>query len=314
VTAIFNPDRYRTRYSHYRAFAEHMLDSGVVLHTVELAYGDRAFEVTEPGNALHVQLRTRDDMWYKENLQNIAVVRMLPECKYLAFIDADIVMTRRDWAYEAVHLMQRYPVVQLFSSMSGLAADFSHDTVIPSYMAAWRSGARPVAGASGWLGATGGAWAMTREAYDTLGGLLDTEIVGSADWHMVFGLLQIEDPSVHHGWMTPEHCATISHWAAGARALNARVGCVANHAVHYYHGPYNQRGYDTRGAILTRHKFDPATDLVRNAQGLLQFAGNKPQMQNEIIAYLEARADDVVPPAPPRPPVPPPPPADPPKY
>jgi len=38
--------------------------------------------------------------------------------------------------------------------------------------------------------------------------------------------------------------------------------------------------------------------LVRDSQGLWQFAGNKPEMENEIIAYMEGRCDDVAPPAP----------------
>jgi hypothetical protein len=72
-----------------------MKASGVVLHTVELAFGERAFEVTSPGDPLQIQLRTNQDMWYKENLQNIAVRRSAPECQYFAFIDADFHMTGR---------------------------------------------------------------------------------------------------------------------------------------------------------------------------------------------------------------------------
>ena len=37
---------------------------------------------------------------------------------------------------------------------------------------------------------------------------------------------------------------------------------------------------------------------MRDPQGLWQFTGNKPEMENEIIAYLEGRGDDVIPAAP----------------
>lgn len=311
ITALFNPDRFRTRYAHYRAFAEHMKASGVVLHTVELAFGERAFEVTLPGDPLQIQLRTNQDMWYKENLQNVAVRRSDPECKYFAFIDADFHMTRPDWAYEALHLMQRYPVLQLFSTYSTLQGNFRHENTMPSFMGAFRSGKKLDPDGNGWLGATGGAWGMTRDAYNTLGGLLDSEPVGSADWHMIFALIGMEDPYVRKKMVSTGYCLTLQQWAARAKLLNGRIGCLDNHAIHYYHGPVAQRGYSTRWQILTKFEFDPITDLVRDSQGLWQFAGNKPEMENEIIAYMEGRGDDITPP--PAPPAPAPP-ADKPKY
>jgi hypothetical protein len=299
IAAIFNPDRFRSRYVHYRCFAESMQSAGVTLHTVELAYGSRAFEVTEAGNPLHVQLRTSQDMWYKENLQNIGARSCPPEARYFAFIDADMAMTRPDWVYESLHLMQRYPVVQLFSTYSTLGPAFKHENTMPSFMGAWHAGKRPAADGTGWLGATGGAWSMTRSAFQTLGGLLDSEPVGSADWHMIFALLGLEDPYVRKQMVSPGYCAALQEWAKRAALLNGRIGVMDNHAIHYYHGPVNQRGYGTRWQILTKYKFDPTTDLVKDPQGLWQFTGNKPQMENEIIAYLEGRGDDVIPPTPP---------------
>src|SRR5260370_1321719 len=38
-------------------------------------------------------------------------------------------------------------------------------------------------------GATGGAWAWRRHAFNTVGGMLDTCILGSGDWHMAFALI-----------------------------------------------------------------------------------------------------------------------------
>jgi hypothetical protein len=52
----------------------------------------------------------------------------------------------------------------------------------------WQPGLVPAKGAGWTVGATGGAWAFRRPAFDAVGGLLDTCILGSADWHMAFGL------------------------------------------------------------------------------------------------------------------------------
>jgi len=295
ITTIFNPDMYRTRYAHYEAFAEHMKASGVILHTVELALGSRAFQVTSASNPLHIQLRTRDDMWYKENLQNIAWLRLPPDVKYVFMIDADFHMTRVDWVYAALHLLQRYPVIQLYSSYSTLRADFRHQAVMSSFMGEWTNGVRPEPSGTGWLGATGGAWGYTVEALKTLNGMLETEIVGSADWYMVYALLGVKNPR-SEAMSTPGCLKALQKWSAGAAKLNGRIGCLGNHAVHYFHGPYSQRGYETRWQILVKNQFDPDTDLIRDAQGLLHFAGNKPEMENEIISYFESRGDDIVPP------------------
>ena len=290
VTAVFNLDRSRARYAHYHAFSDHMEASGAVLHTIELALGDRAFEVTDPSNPLHIQIRTNQEMWFKENLLNIAARRF--DSKYLGFADADFHFTRPDWAYETLHQLQRYPAVQMFESYTTLDADFRRENTMPSYMAAWRQGKRPTADGTGWLGATGGAWAFRRDAFEAIGGLLETEIVGSADWHMMFAVLGIEDPYVKKDMVSAGYRTALTAWAEKAKMLQGRIGCVNNHAIHYWHGPINKRGYETRWQILTKYSFDPETDLTRTPQGLLQFTGNKPEMENEIIAYLEGRGEN----------------------
>ena len=76
VTAISNPCRYASRYRLYRAFEKHMADSGAILTTVECAFRDRPFEITEPDNRFHIQVRTNDDLWHKENLLNLGISRL----------------------------------------------------------------------------------------------------------------------------------------------------------------------------------------------------------------------------------------------
>ena len=58
VTCLTNPVRYQSRYRLYRDFAKHIEDRGVPLYTVECAFGDRPFEITDAGNPRHLQLRS----------------------------------------------------------------------------------------------------------------------------------------------------------------------------------------------------------------------------------------------------------------
>ena len=96
----------------------------VRLHFGELAYGDRPFEVTDPlANPDDVQLRTRHELFHKEDIGNRVVQTFPAGWKYGALIDADFHFTRHDWALETVHQLQHYEWVQCFSSYADLSGD-----------------------------------------------------------------------------------------------------------------------------------------------------------------------------------------------
>src|SRR5229473_1294403 len=97
ITAISNPCRYRTRYDLYRRFAKYVAESGARLTTVEAAFGERDFAITEPGRPDHVQLRTSHEIWHKENLINIGITRLPADWEYVAWVDADVAFARPDW-------------------------------------------------------------------------------------------------------------------------------------------------------------------------------------------------------------------------
>jgi hypothetical protein len=45
--------------------------------------------------------------------------------------------------------------------------------------------------------------------------------------------------------------------------------------------------------MFLEHGFDPVTDLKRNTNGVLEFAGNKPALERAFDRYLRAREEDV---------------------
>ena len=123
VGVYSNPFRWRARRQNFNDFARHMLHTpNVKLYRVELAYGERPFEVTEPGDPLQIQLRTDCEMFHKENLINIGVQRFEPGWKYGAYSDGDFHFTRHDWALEAIHMLQHHEFVQLFSNYADLTS------------------------------------------------------------------------------------------------------------------------------------------------------------------------------------------------
>jgi hypothetical protein len=61
---------------------------------------------------------------------------------------------------------------------------------------------------------------------------------------------------------------------------------------HLWHGALANRQYSSREQILIRNHYDPATDIVRDGQGLIGFAGNKPPLVADIEAYFRTRDED----------------------
>lgn len=294
VTSVFNPNRYQSRYRLYYGFEKHCLDSGAIPYTVEAALRDRHHEVTHHSNPCHIQLRTESELWFKENLQNVGTAHLPDDWEYVAYVDADFLFTRPDWATETVHMLQHYDAVQMFTqvtyetydhkthgTLNGFAYTHLNQLTIPRHY--------------GHKGAVGGAWAFRRSALEKLGGLLDVCILGSADWHMAFAMALRDDvhPDMNLG-QAPGYVAAIKRWAEQAKLLRGNIGYVEGHAIHHWHGPMSARGYSWRASILTENHFDPLTDLKYDWQGVLQLNKNKPKMRDEIRAYFKQRNEDSI--------------------
>lgn len=313
IAAVYvNPFRWESRrklFDNFRRHFERM--PNVVLHIGELAYGDRPFEVTVADNPHHVQLRTSCEMWHKENVLNRVVQSFPAGWQYGGYWDGDMLPNRYDWALEAIHLLQHHPWIQLFSSYSAMSANhrplsirsgFAYNYVnrLGSFAAADKH-----QGDDGYLvdissrsappypGAPGGAWGFTRESFSAVGGLLDTCILGSGDWHMAFGLIGEKDNHLEMRRAAPSYVDSILRWQERAfAATRGNIGYIDCFATHGFHGSYATRGYGTRPGILIKHAFDPMQDIRRDWQGVYSWAGNKPRFESDVRRYFTSRAED----------------------
>lgn len=136
ITTVFNPLRFRNRYWNYFSFQNMVEKSGAILYTAEIAFGDRHFEITDPSNPRHLQLRARDnqEIWLKENSLNLLINRLPPDAKYIAWLDSDISFARTDWAQETLHELQRYDFLQLFSHAQDIGPNYEPLTVTPGFI------------------------------------------------------------------------------------------------------------------------------------------------------------------------------------
>lgn len=293
VTAISNPVRYKSRYRLYNEFEKHMLDSGVKLWTIEMAFGDRPFEVTRAGNPQHFQVRGWTELWSKENLLNLAIARLPADAEYLAWIDADVSFTRKDWAEETVHQLQHHHVVQLFSHAQDLGP--KHEPVGAPHIGFCYAHLHGLPHKKFYVDHHPGyAWAARRESLDHLGGLIDYAILGAADRHMAFGLTGKMDksiePRINHNYrkmlMDWQQRATDFIWQD--------IGYVPGTLNHYWHGSKQNRFYHSRWRVLIENDFDPTKDIKRDVQGLWQLDERRIKLRDDIRRYFRARNEDSI--------------------
>ena len=316
ASAYSNPFRWRTRRELFNDFRQHMKQQpNVELYVGELAYGDRPFEVTgEHSN--DAQFRTTSELFHKENILNETVKTFPFDWKYGAVVDGDFTFTRHDWALEAIHQLQHYDFVQLFSTYTDLSSK-GYGGNVPGRVAksfaqtyidnghrlppAWVD---PTGfdssygyGCGGWQspGATGGAWAFRRSAFDTVGGLMDQAILGHGDWFMAFGLVSAPlavQGNVAERRYHPHYVAMIAGWQNRGALLKKNIGVVDQFALHHFHGSKSNRGYESRDEVLVKYQFDPVADIRRNYQGIYELTGNKPGLRDAIRRYFIARQED----------------------
>ncbi|PPQ39535.1 hypothetical protein [Rhodopila globiformis] len=299
VTPIINPSRYRSRYALYRDFAQYITDAGAVLYTVEAAFGDRDFEITDADDPRHIRVRTSHEMWHKENLINIGVARLPADWKYLAWVDADVRFARPDIVEETIHQLQHFSVVQMFAQATDLGPRHEPIGAFDGFVAQWmRCGARvPTAMRPYGVWHPGYAWACRRDAWDQLGGLIDFGIVGSADTYMARGLIGDMESCLTADIVRecPTYAAWCLEWQNRAETyIRRNIGYVDGLLLHYFHGSKARRGYERRSDILSQNRFDPTTDLRRDWQGVWQLTDRKIPLRDQLRAYFRSRDEDNV--------------------
>ncbi len=277
-----------------------MAASGAVLVTVEAAFGDHGFEVTDSFNPMHLQLRTSSVLWHKERIINLGIahlLRLVPDAQYIAWIDADVTFSNPDWAAQAVHQLMHHAVIQPYSEAISLDAKEQYLWNCPSSFRSFIDGrgyhqTPPLPASYIYKGHPGLAWAATRSALDSLGGLYDTCVAGSGDTVMsncLKGQWDVYLPAPPSAGMA----ASMERWGARCdRSIHANVGYANGSLLHHWHGRSEARGYEKRWSILSYHQFDPVHDLVIDSQGMYAWAGNKPRLEDDIRLSLTSRNED----------------------
>lgn len=304
ITMVSNPIRFSSRYRLYNEFREKIERAGLTLWTVEVAYGDRPFVLTQADDIHDLQLRTKDELWLKERALNLLVRRLSivrPDWKYVAWLDADIEFPNwngeKAWWKETVQQLQHYKVVQLFQQAidQGPQGQFikKHDGFAYRYLQGHSFANDYYAN-----GHPGFAWAIRREAYEATGGFIDWGILGSGDRHMCTAWVNQAEHSLNHK-CSPAYWRKLLDWQALAeRNVRRSMGFVPGMILHHWHGKKVDRQYGSRWQILVDTQYDPDKDIIADAQGLWKLVDHGDVrsivLRDKLMKYHRARNEDSI--------------------
>lgn len=294
IIVISNPCEYARRYILAKEFIARMEmeETNVRLFVVELCYKGQQFRVTNKNNSNHLQLRTDFlPIWHKESMINVGVQKLLPKTwKAFAWIDADISFENNDWAMDTLKILNgTSDIVQLWSHCCDLDKNELSMQVFNSFCYQYTKGKKYCGtGINYWH--PGFAWAMTRRAYEKMGGLYDLGILGSSDNIMALSFIQNGLKGVNEE-SEDGYKKTIQQFQE--KVKNLRLGYVPGVCRHYFHGSKANRKYKERWQILVSHKYNPEIHIKKNNDGLIIPSDSCPQeLLDDILQYFSERNED----------------------
>jgi hypothetical protein len=284
ITSFFNPAGYRRRLLNYRRFRAALQ---VPLAAVELSFTG-SWELEEHDADILIRVTDGDVMWQKERLLNQVITQLPPECEYVAWIDADVLMQDPDWPQQAVHALESMPLVQLFSR----ARDLEHDGAVPqasvpSVAALVLQGDTRVGSAKHGL-----AWGAKRSLLDRYG-LYDSCVIGSGDNALMRAAYGMSELAIKNLQMSQSQRDHYLQWATGFyEEVQGQVGALPGEIHHLWHGSFDDRRYKLRHGDLALHDFDPVADICIGSDGAWRWASEKPELHTLLGDYFQSRNDD----------------------
>lgn len=333
VVPYFNPWRYKSREKHTQRAIKHFVDAGAVVILVEVAFNRREFTWADSGlhgtaancnihgenrfQHQYIGLRSKDELWLKENAINVAVSRLPHDWQQVCWLDSDVHFLRPNWVGECIHKLQHYSFLQMFSHARDVGPNYE---MLPEeyphangsgFVHAWKQGTLNQTIKDDILAIKkdirqlrkdfaklerdlhdypypprvwpGLAWACTRAAWDSVGGLMDFAIWGGGDWHMAHALIEKTEGMMRND-LHRNYRKLVDQWYHRCRThIRRNVGVMEGSIIHHWHGKKEGRGYNTKHALLARVGFDPPRHLKKDFQGLYQLHDDR------STAYVKMR-------------------------
>ena len=307
VAAVFGVSVSPRQLENLEIFGRSVRRQGLPLVVAELAFGDAPHRVPDTVADRVLRFRSPDVLWHKERLLNLAVRALPPSCRFVAWLDADVVFENDEWVAATRDQLSTHTVVQPFETAwwlgeddaapSGLREDGLGRRMDSMAAALPRAPDRRRALADYALhGHTGFAWAAHR-AFVERHGLYDRAIIGGGDLILAHAFAADEDflrgRNYYARDLAPKERAAIGSWGREvARETRGRIGRVAGGVRHLFHGDTAARRYLERMRILRDADFDPDRDIAAGDDGAWRWASDKPDLHRRVREYFASRTPD----------------------
>jgi hypothetical protein len=293
IIVVSNPCLYSRRYILLKEFVKRIEEeeTDVNLYIVEMIYNEQKFMVTDKNNKNHLQLKTNIPIWHKENMVNLGVKYLLPkDYKAFAWIDADIEFDNNTWAMDTLKILNgSRDVVQLFSHCVDMSNVNTNLNLFNGFGYSYTKMKKYTTTSSDYWH-PGYAWAITRKAYEKIGGLYDKGILGSGDNIMALAFINkcILLNNINY---SKDYNNSMLEYQKKAHTL--RLGYTPGVIRHYYHGTKQNRKYTERWKILMKYNYSPIKDLIYTDIGILapsiSFSN---EFKIDILNYFKERKED----------------------
>jgi hypothetical protein len=293
IVVISNPCLYATRYKLLKEFVKRISEEEdfVRLFIVEMIYPGQKFVITDSQSRSHLQLCTKTPLWHKENMINLGVRYLLPkDFRAFAWIDADIEFENNSWALDTLKILNgSKDVVQVFSHCVDMSADKSTLNMFTGFGYSFIKRKKYTSkGIDYWH--PGYAWAMTRKAYEKLGGLYDKGVLGSGDSIMALSFINKCECMTNTEYHKDYNTSMLEYQKL---AHKLRLGYTPGVIRHHYHGTKKNRKYTERWQLLIKHNYSPRDHVMYTSQGVLvptqEFPG---EFGLDIMNYFKERKED----------------------
>lgn len=309
ITTFFNPAKYKNKSENYKTFREESKRQGLKLLTVELSFSETDdYEIQEEDADILVRIKGEEKniLWQKEAMLNIALKNLPDDCDKVIWIDCDLVFHNDNWVTETAELLEKYIVVQPFSSAVRLPENLrssklikninfgNHDDeMVHGFARGVATLGREVLLRYNYVtgGHTGLVWSIRRSAIEELG-FYPTSINGAGDSMMSLCFYGF-DWAMKHPLLPIRLLDSVKEWRKEIyQKVKGSVSFTNGIIDHLWHGTIQDRVFEQRDKILVEHDFDPCNDVSISENGLLEWTTEKTQLIYDITNYFHRRKEE----------------------